>query len=45
VGEGWGVGEELPLLIENYMDHVSRNVSHAQKENQRTHVEDIFNKI
>ncbi len=31
-GEGWGVGEELPVLIENFMEHVSWTVSHAQTE-------------
>jgi hypothetical protein len=44
-GEGWGGGEELPLLIENYMDHGSWNVSHAQTEIQRPHTEAIFTKI
>jgi hypothetical protein len=45
---GWGgvgVGEELPLLIENFMEHVSWTVSHAQTEIQRPHIEAIFTKI
>jgi hypothetical protein len=44
-GEGWGGGEELPLLIENFMEHVSWTVSHAQTEIQRPHMEEISTKI
>ncbi len=38
------MGEELPLLIENFMEHVSWTVSHAQTEIQRPHMEEIFTK-
>ncbi len=44
-GEGCGGGEELPLLIENFMEHVYRTVSHAQTDIQRPHMEEIFTKI
>ncbi len=44
-GEGWGGGEEFPLLIENFREHVSWTVSHAQTEIQRPHMEEIFTKI
>jgi len=41
-GSGWGGGgEELPLLIENFMKHVSWTVSHAQTEIQRPHMEEM----
>ncbi len=43
-GEGWGGGEELPVLIENYMEHGSWTVSHAQTEIQRPHIEEMFTK-
>ncbi len=42
---GGGEEKELPLLIENYMDHSSWNVSHAQTEIQRPHTEAIYTKI
>ena len=38
-------GEELPLLIENFMKHVSWTVSHAQTEIQRPPIEEIFTKM
>ncbi len=44
-GGGVGGGEELPLLIENFMEHVSWTVSHGQTEIQRPHIEAIFTKI
>ena len=44
-GKGWGEGKELPVLIENFMEHVSWTVSHAQTEIQRPHIEKIFTKI
>ncbi len=43
--EGWGGGEELPVLIENFMEHCSWTVSQAQIEIQRPHIEKIFTKI
>jgi hypothetical protein len=36
-----GVEEELPLLIENFMEHVSWTVSHAQTEIQKPHMEEM----
>jgi hypothetical protein len=44
-GEDWGAGEELPLLIENFMKHVSWTVSYAQTEIQRPPMEEIFTKM
>jgi hypothetical protein len=44
-GEGWGGGEELTVLIENFMEHGSWTVSHAQTEIQRPHIEKIFTKM
>jgi hypothetical protein len=42
--EGWGGGEELPFLIENFMEHASWTVYHAQTEIQRPHI-DTFRKF
>jgi hypothetical protein len=44
-GRGVGGGEELPLLIEIYMDHGSWTVFHAQTEIKRPHIEAIFTKM
>ena len=44
-GVGGRGGEELPVLIENFMEHVYRTVSHAQTDIQRPHMEEIFTKI
>jgi hypothetical protein len=43
-GVGGRGGEELPVLIENYREHGSWTVSHAQTEIQRPHIEEIFTK-
>jgi hypothetical protein len=44
-GGGVGGGEELPVLIENFMRYVSWTISHAQTEIQRPHIEKIFTKL
>ncbi len=45
VGGVGGGGEELPVLIENFMEHASWTVSHAQKEIQRPHMEIFLPKL
>jgi hypothetical protein len=43
-GEGGG-GEELTVLNENFMEHGSWTVSHAQTEIQRPDIEKIVTKL